>query len=275
MRHRLRSGLLTGPPLWKCRRRGRPCSNTSSLSQWPSVLPCLRALNPIKLSHGADVSYSAVALHLGQKRLLTSPRETRYAATRFPTMGFCAGVYASGLFGNYNEEIEYSGMWSGNIRRSRLAWSEAFFSFLCHGSVSKYFSLFIEIDFGFSLFLADKQNEVEIPSPTPKAREKKKKQLMTQISGVKKVSHGPSLNCGIARFGVKTDKEDLLSKVVNDIWNAISDVQFFASFLLNLIPFFLFFRNWKIWTNGAWISSQFQSILTTDLLRALCTQSSK
>uniref|UniRef100_A0A8C1QMJ3 Phosphodiesterase n=1 Tax=Cyprinus carpio TaxID=7962 RepID=A0A8C1QMJ3_CYPCA len=63
----------------------------------------------------------------------------------------------------------------------------------------------------------DKQNEVEIPSPTPKSREKKKKQLMTQISGVKKVSHGPSLNCGIARFGVKTDKEDLLSKELEDL----------------------------------------------------------
>lgn len=63
-------------------------------------------------------------------------------------------------------------------------------------------------------FSADKQNEVEIPPPTPKAREKKKKQqLMTQISGVKKVSHGPSLNSGITRFGVKTDKEELLSKV--------------------------------------------------------------
>ncbi|KAG9351044.1 hypothetical protein JZ751_024934 [Albula glossodonta] len=65
----------------------------------------------------------------------------------------------------------------------------------------------------------DKQNEVEIPSPTPKAREKKKKQqLMTQISGVKKVSHGPSIsNCSIARFGVKTDKEDLLSKELEDL----------------------------------------------------------
>uniref|UniRef100_A0A8C2KZW9 Phosphodiesterase n=1 Tax=Cyprinus carpio TaxID=7962 RepID=A0A8C2KZW9_CYPCA len=64
----------------------------------------------------------------------------------------------------------------------------------------------------------EKQNDVEIPSPTLKAREKKKKQqLMTQISGVKKVSHGPSLNCGIARFGVKTDKEDLLSKELEDL----------------------------------------------------------
>ncbi|PWS22925.1 hypothetical protein DKP78_15835, partial [Enterococcus faecium] len=66
----------------------------------------------------------------------------------------------------------------------------------------------------------DKQNEVEIPSPTPKARDKKKKQqLMTQISGVKKVSHVPSLsNCSvIARFGVKTDKEDLLAKELEDL----------------------------------------------------------
>ncbi|XP_053492520.1 cAMP-specific 3',5'-cyclic phosphodiesterase 4B isoform X1 [Ictalurus furcatus] len=64
----------------------------------------------------------------------------------------------------------------------------------------------------------DKQNEVEIPPPTPKAREKKKKQqLMTQISGVKKVSHGPSLNSGITRFGVKTDKEELLSKELEDL----------------------------------------------------------
>ncbi|XP_051986508.1 cAMP-specific 3',5'-cyclic phosphodiesterase 4B-like isoform X2 [Xyrauchen texanus] len=63
----------------------------------------------------------------------------------------------------------------------------------------------------------DKQNDVEIPSPTPKGREKKKKQLMTQISGVKKVSHGPGLNCSTARFGVKTDKEDLLSKELEDL----------------------------------------------------------
>lgn len=73
----------------------------------------------------------------------------------------------------------------------------------------------------FLLFLTDK-NDVEIPSPTPKAREKKKKQqLMTQISGVKKVSHVPSLNSGIARFGVKTDKEDLLSKVGRRLTNTL------------------------------------------------------
>ncbi|XP_062311259.1 cAMP-specific 3',5'-cyclic phosphodiesterase 4B-like isoform X1 [Osmerus eperlanus] len=64
----------------------------------------------------------------------------------------------------------------------------------------------------------DKQNDVEIPSPPPSARERKKKALMTQISGVKKVAHGPSLSSScISRFGVKTDKEDLLSKELEDL----------------------------------------------------------
>ncbi|KAJ6662618.1 hypothetical protein lerEdw1_011755 [Lerista edwardsae] len=60
----------------------------------------------------------------------------------------------------------------------------------------------------------DKQNDVEIPSPTQKDREKKKKQqLMTQISGVKKLMHSSSLNnTSISRFGVKTEKEDHLAK---------------------------------------------------------------
>lgn len=68
---------------------------------------------------------------------------------------------------------------------------------------------------------SDKQNEVEIPSPTSKTREKKKQQkqqLMTQISGVKKVSHGPSLSSSsISRFGVKTDSEELLSKELENL----------------------------------------------------------
>ncbi|XP_043113855.1 cAMP-specific 3',5'-cyclic phosphodiesterase 4B isoform X2 [Puntigrus tetrazona] len=67
----------------------------------------------------------------------------------------------------------------------------------------------------------DKQNELEIPSPTPKSRDRKRRQqqLMTQISGVRKVTHGPGLSgsCGTARFGVKTDLEDLLSKDLEDI----------------------------------------------------------
>uniref|UniRef100_A0A671KFD8 Phosphodiesterase n=1 Tax=Sinocyclocheilus anshuiensis TaxID=1608454 RepID=A0A671KFD8_9TELE len=67
----------------------------------------------------------------------------------------------------------------------------------------------------------DKQNELEIPSPTPKSRDRKRRQqqLMTQISGVRKVTHGPGLpsSCSAARFGVKTDLEDLLSKDLEDI----------------------------------------------------------
>ncbi|XP_069498071.1 3',5'-cyclic-AMP phosphodiesterase 4B isoform X1 [Ambystoma mexicanum] len=65
----------------------------------------------------------------------------------------------------------------------------------------------------------DKQNDVEIPSPTQKDREKKKKQqLMTQISGVKKLKHSSSLNnTSISRFGVKTEMEDLLSKELEDL----------------------------------------------------------
>uniref|UniRef100_A0A8C1V4P1 Phosphodiesterase n=1 Tax=Cyprinus carpio TaxID=7962 RepID=A0A8C1V4P1_CYPCA len=67
----------------------------------------------------------------------------------------------------------------------------------------------------------DKQNELEIPSPTLKSRDRKRRQqqLMTQISGVRKVTHGPVLSssCSTARFGVKTDLEDLLSKDLEDI----------------------------------------------------------
>ncbi|XP_051554171.1 cAMP-specific 3',5'-cyclic phosphodiesterase 4B-like isoform X3 [Myxocyprinus asiaticus] len=67
----------------------------------------------------------------------------------------------------------------------------------------------------------DKPNELEIPSPTSKSRERKRRQqqLMTQISGVRKITHGPGLSssCSTARFGVKTDHEDLLSKDLEDI----------------------------------------------------------
>lgn len=81
---------------------------------------------------------------------------------------------------------------------------------------------------------------MEIPPPTPKAREKKKKQqLMTQISGVKKVSHGPSLNSGITRFGVKTDKEELLSKVTpsNQLSKEHKEVLEFEKSYQSLSPF--------------------------------------
>ncbi|XP_017327067.1 cAMP-specific 3',5'-cyclic phosphodiesterase 4B [Ictalurus punctatus] len=69
----------------------------------------------------------------------------------------------------------------------------------------------------------DKQNELEILSPPPKSRERKRKQqqqqLMTQISGMRKVAHGPGISssCSVARFGVKTDLEDLLAKDLENI----------------------------------------------------------
>ncbi|XP_034410909.1 cAMP-specific 3',5'-cyclic phosphodiesterase 4B-like isoform X1 [Cyclopterus lumpus] len=78
----------------------------------------------------------------------------------------------------------------------------------------------------------DKQNELELPCPVPKSRERKRRQgqkqqqqqqqqqggMMTQISGVRKVSHTPSISGNTSnRFGVKTDQEELLSKDLEDI----------------------------------------------------------
>uniref|UniRef100_A0A3B4ZXC6 Phosphodiesterase n=1 Tax=Stegastes partitus TaxID=144197 RepID=A0A3B4ZXC6_9TELE len=68
----------------------------------------------------------------------------------------------------------------------------------------------------------DKQNELELPCPVPKSRERKRRQgqhgMMTQISGVRKVSHTSSISGSIQnRFGVKTDQEELLSKDLEDI----------------------------------------------------------
>ncbi|XP_035798324.1 cAMP-specific 3',5'-cyclic phosphodiesterase 4B-like isoform X5 [Amphiprion ocellaris] len=75
----------------------------------------------------------------------------------------------------------------------------------------------------------DKQNELELPCPVPKSRERKRRQgqqqqqqqqsgMMTQISGVRKVSHTSSISGSIGnRFGVKTDQEELLSKDLEDI----------------------------------------------------------
>ncbi|KAM3603700.1 uncharacterized protein V6R79_000920 [Siganus canaliculatus] len=84
----------------------------------------------------------------------------------------------------------------------------------------------------------DKQNELELPCPVPKSRERKRRQgqqqqqqqqnqqqqqqqqggMMTQISGVRKVSHTPSISGSSGnRFGVKTDQEELLSKDLEDI----------------------------------------------------------
>uniref|UniRef100_UPI00398F7442 3',5'-cyclic-AMP phosphodiesterase 4D isoform X3 n=1 Tax=Pristiophorus japonicus TaxID=55135 RepID=UPI00398F7442 len=62
----------------------------------------------------------------------------------------------------------------------------------------------------------DKQHEVEIPSQAQK--EEKKKKPMSQISGVKKLTHSSSLtNSSSTRFGVKTDQEDLLATELEGI----------------------------------------------------------
>uniref|UniRef100_A0A673BDM1 Phosphodiesterase n=1 Tax=Sphaeramia orbicularis TaxID=375764 RepID=A0A673BDM1_9TELE len=65
----------------------------------------------------------------------------------------------------------------------------------------------------------DKQNELELPCPVPKSRERKRRQgMMTQISGVRKVSHTPNISASTGnRFGVKTDQEEQLSKDLEDI----------------------------------------------------------
>ncbi|KAM9610845.1 3',5'-cyclic-AMP phosphodiesterase 4A isoform 1-T1 [Morphnus guianensis] len=70
-----------------------------------------------------------------------------------------------------------------------------------------------------STFL-DKQHEVEIPAPGPKEREKKRRQPppMGQISGVKKLPPGSSPGgSSVPRFGVKTDREDLLGKELDSL----------------------------------------------------------
>uniref|UniRef100_A0A3B4CHI0 Phosphodiesterase n=1 Tax=Pygocentrus nattereri TaxID=42514 RepID=A0A3B4CHI0_PYGNA len=61
------------------------------------------------------------------------------------------------------------------------------------------------------------QHDVEILS-TPSKEKEKKRRPMSQISGVKKLTHSPSLapSC-IPRFGVSTEHEGLLAKEVEDI----------------------------------------------------------
>ncbi|XP_023699539.1 3',5'-cyclic-AMP phosphodiesterase 4C isoform X4 [Paramormyrops kingsleyae] len=67
-----------------------------------------------------------------------------------------------------------------------------------------------------STFL-EKQHDVEIMSPSPKDKDKKKRP-MSQISGVKKPAHSPSVAaCTIPRFGVTTDQEASLAKELEDI----------------------------------------------------------
>ncbi|XP_049576821.1 3',5'-cyclic-AMP phosphodiesterase 4C isoform X1 [Syngnathus scovelli] len=58
----------------------------------------------------------------------------------------------------------------------------------------------------------DKQNEVDIPSPNLKDKP------MSQISGVRKLSHSSSLSsASMPRFGVNTDHEDELAKELEDL----------------------------------------------------------
>ncbi|KAJ8380848.1 hypothetical protein SKAU_G00016260 [Synaphobranchus kaupii] len=72
-------------------------------------------------------------------------------------------------------------------------------------------------EFISSTFL-DKQHEVEMPSPQTQKEKEKKKRPMSQISGVKKLTHSSSLtNCNIPRFGVKTETEEALAKEIEDI----------------------------------------------------------
>lgn len=54
-----------------------------------------------------------------------------------------------------------------------------------------------------------------MPSPQSQKDKEKKKITMSQISGVKKLTHSSSLtNSNISRFGVKTETEDELAKVI-------------------------------------------------------------
>uniref|UniRef100_A0A8C6TXK5 Phosphodiesterase n=1 Tax=Neogobius melanostomus TaxID=47308 RepID=A0A8C6TXK5_9GOBI len=66
----------------------------------------------------------------------------------------------------------------------------------------------------------DKKMDLELPCPVPKSRERKRRQggMMSQISGVRKVSHSPNISGNtVQRFGVKTDQEEQLSKDLEDI----------------------------------------------------------
>nr|XP_057925028.1 cAMP-specific 3',5'-cyclic phosphodiesterase 4D-like isoform X1 [Doryrhamphus excisus] len=70
-------------------------------------------------------------------------------------------------------------------------------------------------EFISSTFL-EKPHDMDILAPTTK--EEKKKRPMSQISGVKKATHSPSLAPStIPRFGVSTSKEGLLAKELEDI----------------------------------------------------------
>ncbi|KAK5919327.1 hypothetical protein CgunFtcFv8_023230 [Champsocephalus gunnari] len=71
-------------------------------------------------------------------------------------------------------------------------------------------------EFISSTFL-EKQHDMDIMSPPAKEKDKKKRP-MSQISGVKKATHSPSLAPStIPRFGVNSSQEGLLAKELEDI----------------------------------------------------------
>lgn len=66
---------------------------------------------------------------------------------------------------------------------------------------------------------SDKQNEVDIPSPTLRECEKP----MCHISGVKKLTHSSSLTSkALPRFGIKTEHEDALARVLTALLNVFN-----------------------------------------------------
>lgn len=71
----------------------------------------------------------------------------------------------------------------------------------------------------------DKQNEVEIPSPTLKDKP------MSHISGVRKLSHSSSLSsASMPRFGVNTDHEDELAKVLLFVWFILTHKEYIRQY---------------------------------------------
>lgn len=67
----------------------------------------------------------------------------------------------------------------------------------------------------------EKQHDMDIMSPPAKEKDKKKR-LMSQISGVKKATHSPSLvHSTIPRFGVTSCQEGPLAKVRPKIFSLI------------------------------------------------------
>lgn len=76
----------------------------------------------------------------------------------------------------------------------------------------------------------EKPHDVEILSPPSKEKEKKRRP-MSQISGVKKLTHSQSLAPSrIPRFGVNTEHESLLAKVspFTHVKDKIKDKEFYV-----------------------------------------------